>query len=91
MSQKIMGYRELNESETQLINLVKGKAEDLDVFICGLENKDHSAPRPVGVPESGRPQAEANSVDPRELAAARTKLQEGFMHLVRAIAQPGSF
>ena len=90
MNQKIKGYRELNDAETQLINIIKGKADDLDVFICGLENKDHTPPRPIGVPESGRPEVNPNSVDARELAQARTKFQEGFMHLVRAIAQPGS-
>lgn len=87
----IAGYRKLSEEDVAMINMIKRKGDDIDSFICGLENRNHTAPRAVGVPEGMRDVPEADSIDPRQLAVARTKLEEGFMHLVRAIAQPRSF
>ena len=87
----ITGYRELNEEDVALINMVKSKANDIDSFMCALENREHTPPRPFGTLEVLRLEPLEGSIDSRELALARTKLQEGFMHLVRAIAQPKSF
>lgn len=87
----ITGYRELSEEDVALINMAKSKANDLDSLICGLENRKPTPPRSPGALEALRPEPLPGSIDPRELALARTKLQEGFMHLVRAIAQPKSF
>lgn len=88
---KVTGYRNLNDEDVALINMCKAKANDLDIFICALENRSPTAPRALGVPEGSRPEPADGSVDPRELAMARTHLQDGFMHLVKAIAQPRSF
>ena len=87
----ITGYRELSEEDIQLVNLAKAKANDIDSFICALENRDHTPPRPFGTLEATRGEVVPGSIDSRQLALARTHFEEGFMHLVRAITQPRSF
>lgn len=91
IASRVTGYRDLNDEDVALINLCKGKANDIDSFICGLENRPPTPQRAYGTPEGSRPDPGEGSVDPRELALARTHLQDGFMHLVKAIAQPRSF
>jgi hypothetical protein len=91
MSEKIRGYRDLSDEDIGLMNSAKEKADSLDEFICTLEIRRSTLSRIVGHPESKRPPPDPNSIDGRELALARTKFQEGFMHLVRSIAQPRSF
>ena len=88
---KVTGYRDLTDEDVALINMAKAKANDLDSFISALENRPHTPPRAFGQLEAARPTPENGSVDPRQLSIARTKLEEGFMHLVKAIAQPRSF
>lgn len=88
---KVTGYRNLNEEDVALINMCKSKANDLDAFICALENRDSTPNRAYGQLEAARAEPVDGSIDGRELAIARTKLQEGFMHLVKSIAQPRSF
>ena len=88
---KVTGYRDLNDADVALINTCKSKANDLDSFICALENRPATPPRTYGTLEGARPEPGEGSIDPRELALARTHLQDGFIHLVKAIAQPRSF
>lgn len=88
---KVTGYRDLTEEDVAIINMIKGKGNDLDMFICGLENRPPTPQRAYGQPEANRAEPLDGSVDPRQLSLARTKFEEGFMHLVRAVAQPRSF
>lgn len=88
---KVTGYRDLTDDDVEIINACKAKANDLDAFICALETRPATPQRASGQPEAMRAVPLDGSVDQRELAIARTKLQEGFMHLVKAVAQPRSF
>lgn len=88
---KVTGYRDLNDADVALINTCKAKANDIDSFICALENRDSTPNRAYGQLEGARGEPADGSIDGRELAMARTHLQDGFMHLVKAIAQPRSF
>lgn len=88
---KVTGYRDLTDEDVELINACKAKADDMDAFICALETRPPTPQRNHGQLEGDRAVPLDGSVDPRELAMARTHLQDGFMHLVKAIAQPRSF
>ena len=88
---KVTGYRDLTVDDIELINACKAKADDIDAFICTLEIRPPTPQRNFGQLEGDRAVPLDGSIDPRELAMARTHLQDGFMHLVKAIAQPRSF
>lgn len=68
----IQGYRELTEAEIELINRVKGAAED----VGKLCDEVHS---------------HGDEIDQRWMAIGVTHLQQGFMAIVRGIAQPVTF
>jgi hypothetical protein len=91
MSQNLHGYRDLSAEDKALINIIKGKADEVDSLIGALEIRPATLSRRVGEAEKDRAVPADGSVDPRQLALARTQLEDGFMHLVRAIAQPRSF
>lgn len=67
----ITGYRELTPEEIELMNRVKGIADDIGHLVDQL-------------------QARAG-LDQRWVALGKTHLQQGFMALVRGIAQPTTF
>lgn len=74
---KITGYRDLTQDEIDKMNEIKAKGEEVRTLIDGMQTA-------VALPGGLAP-------DPRALAIARTKLQEGFMWLTRSIAKPESF
>lgn len=74
-SQKIAGYRELNQQEIDLMNECKS-LESRCVAIFG-KLQDY-------VPAN----AADKSLDQRCVALAKTNLQQGFMWMIRSIAQP---
>lgn len=88
---EIRGYRKLSDEDLAIINIIKGKADDLDSLICALENRPATLGRRVGEAERERHPASDGSIEPRQLALARSQLEDGFMRLIRAIAQPRSF
>lgn len=78
MSEPITGYRQLDPATIAQINAFKALANDLGGAI------DHLAQSVQADPTTPSGQ----SVDPRWLSIAKTHLQQGFMALTRAIAQP---
>lgn len=74
---KIKGYRELSQTEIDLMNESKTLAAQVGGFIDKLENTNV---------ERG-----AVVADVGWLMTAKTDLQKGFMALTRSIAKPESF
>jgi hypothetical protein len=72
---KLSGYRDLSQTEIDLMNEVKAA----EVTLGELWRK-------VGQVQGGRANAEA--CDPRWHAVAKTHFEEGFSALVRSIARP---
>ena len=77
---QIKGYRELDQSEIDLMNEIKFHGEQLAGLISQLRPRAAVA----GVPINGSP-------DQRWVSIGETHLQQGIMALVRAVAQPESF
>ncbi len=85
---KIKGYRDLSQLEIDLMNEIKGKAEETGNLVVALQ-------------QLRKRQTEGNSFieitteqlleSQRNTAIAKTHLQTGFMWLVRAVALPSSF
>lgn len=73
---KIVGYRDLNQVEIDLINEVKGLGQQIEGTINKLQSLHNS---------------EAVSIDPRWLSIGRTDLQTGLMALTRSVAKPDFF
>lgn len=67
----IRGYRDLSETEIDMMNEVKAMGERVGALVDRMANM--------------------GELDTRWVSIARTDLQKGFMALVRAVAQPGSF
>ena len=68
---KIVGYRQLNETEAAAMNEVKALAAQCGDLVARLSAD--------------------GTLDHRWIAIGRTELQQGFMALTRAIAQPTTF
>ena len=81
--EKIKGYRDLSQSEIDLMNEIKAKAEEVNLLIVRLEYTRHRTDPMLG----------QDSLDEsyRCIEISKEKLQTGFMWLVRAVALPNSF
>lgn len=81
--QKITGYRDLSQTEIDLMNEIKAAGEKLGTLVEKLEAK---------YPYSDSELAKViNGVDKRWVAIAKTHLQQGLMALTRSVAQPTTF
>lgn len=74
---KITGYRQLSEDEVALMNEVKALAQQCGELIEKL--------RGIG------PTVSHNGLDQRWINIGATELQQGFMAVIRGIAQPATF
>ncbi len=82
---KITGYRQLSEAEVALMNEGKALAEQCGAWIEKL--RAHPPSHPKQSPnEGGLP-----SLDQRWISIGATELQQGFMAVIRGIAQPTTF
>jgi hypothetical protein len=83
---KIKGYRELNQSEIDLMNRIKAKGEELQglLDVCrsddDIEGKNGDELHDAALDEASRWRA-----------IAKTHLQQGLMALVRSVAKPEFF
>jgi hypothetical protein len=83
---KIKGYRELNQSEIDLMNRIKAKGEELQGLLdeCrsedDIEGKNGDELHDAALDEASRWRA-----------IAKTHLQQGLMALVRSVAKPEFF
>jgi hypothetical protein len=83
----IKGYRDLSQTEIDLMNAIKNHGEATEALI--QEVREHlNAQRSHDPDELKRI---TNAEPARWLSIARTHLQEGTMALVRSVAQPSSF
>ncbi len=87
---KITGYRQLDTSETALMNEAKSLAEAVGAFAEKLRTEHPPADgiHPTGWKTiwDGKP-----NIDKRWVAIGVTNLQQGFMALTRSIAKPTTF
>lgn len=77
---KITGYRQLSEAEVALMNEGKALAEQVGAYITKLRAY---APGPHTKPDL--------LLDQRWVSIGATQLQQGFMAVIRGIAQPSTF
>ena len=84
---KIKGYRDLTQSEIDMMNDIKTKGVELQDLIARVEkfNTELSAEGTEGR------QVTLNAESYRWSAIAKTHFQEGLMSLTRAVAKPGFF
>lgn len=75
--QKIKGYRDLSEDEIALMNEAKELAEKVGKFVDGLS--------------AVHAQTGSHAIDLRWVNIGKTQLQQGFMAVIRGIAQPTTF
>jgi hypothetical protein len=80
--EKIKGYRDLTQEEIDLMNEIKGKAEEVGELI---QRMGHLPGSPCDAPDG------TTAPNGRWLAIAQTDLQKGFMALVRSVAKPTTF
>jgi hypothetical protein len=82
---KITGYRQLTQAEVDLMNEGKALAELCGKFVEKLRRHPDAmrtnAPNALG----------ESPIDQRWVSIGATELQQGFMALVRSIAQPTTF
>lgn len=90
---KITGYRQLSCAEVELMNEGKALAEQVGAYIAKL--RQHPATAVDGIPRihetlGGEP-THLPSLDHRWISIGATQLQQGFMAVIRGIAQPSTF
>ena len=78
---QIKGYRDLSQTEIDLMNEGKALAEQVGAWIAKLRTMN-------GQPESD---GAAPKLDQRAVSIGATELQTGFMWAIRGIAQPTTF
>ena len=84
---RITGYRQLSEAEVALMNEGEALAEQVGAYIAKLRAHD-------GRVNGSWTQAERDAVlylDQRWISIGATQLQQGFMAVIRGIAQPSTF
>ncbi len=90
---KITGYRQLSEEEVALMNEGNALAEQVGEYIAKLRN--HPATAADGIPRIheayNSQQKYLHSLDQRWISIGATQLQQGFMAVIRGIAQPSTF
>lgn len=80
---KITGYRQLTPEEVALMNEGKALAEQVGAYIKKLRGYTQEA---SNASVSGGP-----VLDQRWVSIGATQLQQGFMAVIRGIAQPTTF
>ena len=102
---KIIGYRQLNEAEADLMNEIKAHGEALAALfnrVAGYLDTEHEIKKAAAEASKLTPEDHASDecvelrrftdAQPQRWAAiGRTHLQEGLMALTRAVAQPTTF
>jgi hypothetical protein len=78
---KITGYRQLSEAEVALMNEGKALAQACGEYIEKLYGYPNSQSDATGDPQ----------LDHRWISIGATQLQQGFMAVIRGIAQPTTF
>ena len=79
---KITGYRQLSDAEVALMNEGKALASACGEYIAKLRGP---------IPDGESPSGTAPALDQRWISIGATQLQQGFMAVIRGIAQPTTF
>lgn len=79
--EKITGYRDLSQTEIDLMNEGKELAEKVGQYVDKIKNISMSA----------SPILARINIDQRWLSIGVTDLQKGFMAVIRSIARPTTF
>jgi len=82
----LITYRDLSPEELALINEAKALGEQVGAFIAKLRLHPHGTP-----PGPGASGLLPPPLDQRWVSIGATHLQQGFMEVVRGIAQPQNF
>lgn len=83
---KIAGYRQLTAEDAALMNEAKAIAEQCGAFIARLRAMPATGKDGVPIVVDGQ-----HTIDQRWVSVGATHLQEGWIAVVRAIAQPTTF
>lgn len=83
---KITGYRQLSEQEVRLMNEGKALAEQVGEYIAKLRSHPQAKPEQAPTEEGA-----LQPLDQRWISIGATQLQQGFMAVIRGIAQPTTF
>lgn len=84
--EQILGYRDLSQTEIAMMNEAKELAEQCGRFISKLrQHKD------VNRGLSAQKDSDDPPLDQRWVSIGATYLQQGFMAVIRGIAQPTTF
>jgi hypothetical protein len=93
--QKITGYRDLSQTEIDLMNKIKALGATLEEHIAEVAEHNHIqhgiAARSMRADASVERERLDRAQPARWVAIARTHFQEGLMALTRAVAQPTTF
>lgn len=87
-SQPVTGYRQLTPEQVALMNRIKALGNEVGALVAEL--RAMPATPAHGVPYPAQHGLLA-SLDQRWVSIGATHLQEGFMALNRAVAQPSTF
>lgn len=85
---KITGYRQLRPEEATLMNEGKALAEQVGAYIAKLRGHANTS---FGVPAAAVQVDGMPTLDQRWISIGATQLQQGFMAVIRGIAQPTTF
>ena len=87
---KVTGYLQLTPTEAALMNEGKALAEQCGAYIAKLRAMPATGAN--GVPfTNDSPNGPVPSIDQRWVSIGATQLQQGFMAVIRGIAQPSTF
>ena len=81
--QHIKGYRDLSAEEIALMNECKELAEQCGKMVAKLRQHNRN--------EDGGIIAQGKDLDQRWISIGATELQQGWMAIIRGIAQPTTF
>ena len=90
---KIAGYRELDQTEIDLMNEVKALGIQMEGVLVKVSEHIRVQESKIGTYEESMDSRSRldNATPERFLALAKTEFQTGLMYATRAIAQPESF
>lgn len=88
---KISGYRELNQTEIDLMNEIKALGPQVESVLLKVQEHLKYQKAADGQPNEEITQRLKDATPERFVALAKTEFQTGLMYLTRAVAQPTFF
>ena len=88
---RIIGYRELNQNEIDLMNEIKSLGPIIEAVLLKVQDHLKYQKADDGLPVAEITQRLKDATPERFLALSKTEFQTGLMYLTRAVAQPTFF